>query len=489
MIDSDEDQSSNVRSRLKKASKGSPEAASAAKMPAPASRPTSSPSPAKNGSSSNNKVTSLRDEDCDNINNNTTSPRPQPVAKASPAKQQLKPLEAPAPAKTSGVAADPAAFFGSTSSSKQSAVPPTSTPSAEMKAYINMKASPPPASMAAKRPLSAVSDSQSLTDLKIAVTGLFRSMTREAVEDMIKESGGKVSGAVSGKTDYLVHGYELEDGRAVETSKKYREAAEKGVKILSEDGFLALVQGEAKKPKAATPLSKASPAKKLSPAKAPVALPRALPVSSTSSASTSTKASSSATAIKAGSAVEDMMWVDKYKPSRIEHIIASTETVNKLQAWLSRWDRVHLQKTEKPVQGGKENPGAKAVLLSGPPGIGKTTVATLVSQHLGFETYELNASDTRSKRAVTEQVADVTCSRALDSSGAFRKRVVIMDEVDGMGGSDRGGIPELIKVIKASKTPIICICNDRQSQKIRSLVNHCYDIRVKRPMKEQIAKR
>jgi len=64
-----------------------------------------------------------------------------------------------------------------------------------------------------------------------------------------------------------------------------------------------------------------------------------------------------------------------------------------------------------------------------------------------------------------------------------------MDEVDGMGGSDRGGIAELIKVIKMSKIPIICICNDRQSQKIRSLVNHCYDLRVKRPTKQQIGQR
>lgn len=55
--------------------------------------------------------------------------------------------------------------------------------------------------------------------------------------------------------------------------------------------------------------------------------------------------------------------------------------------------------------------------------------------------------------------------------------------------SDRGGIQELIKVIKSSKTPIICICNDRQSTKIRSLANSCYDLRVKRPTKTQIANR
>jgi replication factor C subunit 1 len=44
-------------------------------------------------------------------------------------------------------------------------------------------------------------------------------------------------------------------------------------------------------------------------------------------------------------------------------------------------------------------------------------------------------------------------------------------------------------VIKTSRIPIICICNDRQSQKIRSLVNHCYDLKVRRPTKQQIATR
>ena len=95
----------------------------------------------------------------------------------------------------------------------------------------------------------------------------------------------------------------------------------------------------------------------------------------------------------------------------------------------------------------QENPGAKAVLLSGPPGIGKTTVATLIASELGYETLELNASDTRSKKAITEELADVVLSQAISSvSGHVHKRLVIMDEVDGMGGSDRGGIPELIKV-------------------------------------------
>ena len=45
---------------------------------------------------------------------------------------------------------------------------------------------------------------------------------------------------------------------------------------------------------------------------------------------------------------------------------------------------------------------------------------------------------------------------------------------------DRGGNAILIENIKQTKIPIFCICNDRQSQKVRSLANHCYDIKFQR---------
>ena len=62
-----------------------------------------------------------------------------------------------------------------------------------------------------------------------------------------------------------------------------------------------------------------------------------------------------------------------------------------------------------------------------------------------------------------------------------------MDEVDGMAGNeDRGGVAELILLIKSSKIPVICMCNDRNHPKIRSLANHCFDLRFQRPRIEQI---
>ena len=70
-----------------------------------------------------------------------------------------------------------------------------------------------------------------------------------------------------------------------------------------------------------------------------------------------------------------------------------------------------------------------------------------------------------------------------------KKSVIIMDEVDGCGAGDRGGIAALIQMIKTSKTPIICICNDRQNRKLVSLVNHCYDLKFHRPTPDQIMSR
>lgn len=47
-------------------------------------------------------------------------------------------------------------------------------------------------------------------------------------------------------------------------------------------------------------------------------------------------------------------------------------------------------------------------------------------------------------------------------------------------------IAELIQMIKTTRIPIICICNDRQSQKMRTLIHYCFDIRFQRPRVEQI---
>ncbi len=88
----------------------------------------------------------------------------------------------------------------------------------------------------------------------------------------------------------------------------------------------------------------------------------------------------------------------------------------------------------------------RAVLISGPPGIGKTTSAHLVAKMEGYAPLEFNASDTRSKKLIENMLQDTINNKSLDSwySGGSAKSlgpdvprihertVLIMDEVDGM---------------------------------------------------------
>lgn len=131
--------------------------------------------------------------------------------------------------------------------------------------------------------------------------------------------------------------------------------------------------------------------------------------------------------------------------------------------------------------------------MSGPPGVGKTTTVQLVCQHLGLDTIEFNASSTRSKKLLQSEVSGLVGNNTLKGycfggdKTLTEKKVLIMDEVDGMSGNqDRGGMAELIAVIKSSKVPVICMCNDRHHEKIRSLANHCFDLRFARPHLNQI---
>lgn len=118
----------------------------------------------------------------------------------------------------------------------------------------------------------------------------------------------------------------------------------------------------------------------------------------------------------------------------------------------------------------------------------------MVAKSLGFDILEMNASDTRNKKAIETVLAEAVGNTVISFgsaavSRATKKRVVICDEVDGMSSGDRGGNAALIKVIKGSRSPIVCICNDRQKQSVRSLANSCFDMKFARPTRGTVAKR
>ena len=77
--------------------------------------------------------------------------------------------------------------------------------------------------------------SERLKGLTIVISGTFSQHSREEYKSLIEKHGGKNSGSVSGKTDYILAGENM--GPA-----KLEKAAKLGVKIIHEDDFLKLIE-------------------------------------------------------------------------------------------------------------------------------------------------------------------------------------------------------------------------------------------------------
>jgi replication factor C subunit 1 len=154
--------------------------------------------------------------------------------------------------------------------------------------------------------------------------------------------------------------------------------------------------------------------------------------------------------------------VDKYAPKLISDIIGHKEQINQIATWLQSWEDGY--------------PSERGILVTGPPGIGKTTTVHLIAKNLGYKVKEYNASDTRS----------VSILRGLFALGIKRlvKEIIVMDEVDGL--SERGGVGEIAAIIKKSLVPIICIANEKPP-KLKPIINVCLDIKFNRPVKSTIA--
>lgn len=321
-----------------------------------------------------------------------------------------------------------------------------------------------------------------LLGLTFVFTGTLPHLERTVSENIAKKYGARVTKSISGKTSVVVLG---EDAGP----KKLEKIKQLKIKTIDEDGFRMLIESMPIAGGSGELAEKARQKLKEEEAKTQREVEAMVKEEQMRAAKVS-RAQTSGEQVKKEDLVreEDKLWTVKYAPTRLDQLCGNKGAVAKLENWLSNWD---VSKSQNFKSYGKDGSGIyRTVMLSGPPGIGKTTAAHLVAKKFGYDVLEQNASDVRSKSLLNAGVKNAIGNmsvvgffhnkdNATDVNG--KKFVIIMDEVDGMSGGDRGGVGQLAQYCRTTNTPMILICNERRLPKMRPFDKVCLDLQFRRP--------
>lgn len=241
------------------------------------------------------------------------------------------------------------------------------------------------------------------------------------------------------------------------------------------------------------------------------------------------------------------LWVDKYRPTSYMDLMGDQRINRDVLRWVKQWDYCVFKKNvKKESQRDKQlkhykstfgaepkfaaykkdvketndpllRPEKRILLMSGPPGFGKTTLAHVIAKQAGYNIIEVNASDDRTGEVVRSKIKASLEHQAIirnvnikeesrEMSMTSKPNMLIIDEIDGAstGGGQDSFIKQLVQIATAEigddkkgkqkgpkplLRPIICICNDIYAPVLRPLRMVAQQIQFRKVPMMSLAKR
>jgi replication factor C subunit 1 len=157
------------------------------------------------------------------------------------------------------------------------------------------------------------------------------------------------------------------------------------------------------------------------------------------------------------------MFTTKYKPNKLADFIGNEKIIHPFIKWLLTWE--------------SSNKKNKCLLISGVNGIGKSLLVELVLKKYSYHAIHLSIDDDRNKEEIQQTIKPLLHIKKTfnDLSNAL-----IVSDIDS-STNDYGFIAALVECIKETEIPIICICDDRYSQRLKPIIPYCFDIKITKP--------
>ena len=164
--------------------------------------------------------------------------------------------------------------------------------------------------------------------------------------------------------------------------------------------------------------------------------------------------------------MNNTLWTEKYRPLKLDDVIGNQKAKAAMRTWANGWKGIKV-------------PEERGAILSGPPGVGKTTCAIALANEMGWDYIEMNASDRRTGKELRRIVLPGASTNTFNTDGIYfslehgKRHVIILDEADNIDSRDDiGGIAAVSELLKMTLQPVILIVNDlyeltRRSENIK----------------------